>query len=154
LYSALAPGADTWAAERLSPEDHLAILIMLPDATYKEFTFNNREDLFKTYKTFFRRENTSLKKLESAEDLQADRYDQYVTLGKHIVKNADILIALWDGVDNGGIGGTSDVVKMWVKGRSINGEKVSYRNKPHILYHLPVRRQANLFPVQKNEITL
>lgn len=43
LYSALAPGADTWAAECLEGEDVLVYVEPLPDDMYKKYTFGGKE---------------------------------------------------------------------------------------------------------------
>lgn len=40
------------------------------------------------------------------------RPDCYQALGASLVQHADILLALWDGVENGAPGGTADVLRM------------------------------------------
>jgi len=49
-------------------------------------------------------------------------------LGAHLVTHADILLALWDGTDNGLVGGTADVV-----------DYAKSQNKP--IKHLQVERK-------------
>lgn len=187
LYSALAPGADTWAAQCLidgNVEDELVYVQALPDESYLDYTFGGiatkyapkrndyrsneafrvAEEAYQKAKLKYSKNKEIFEGLRKAaltdssilkdQDLDysndAIRIESYFRLGAYLVEKADVLITLWDGVDGGGVGGTSDVVKMWVKGRSQNGEKVNHRKTERTLYHLPVRRSKNLFPIRRN----
>lgn len=60
----------------------------------------------------------------------------YQKLAEYLVNNAHHLIALWDGIYNGKAGGTSEVVKLALKG----GASL-------VLHHLVTPRQQNPYPV-------
>ncbi len=84
---------------------------------------------------------------------------------------SNILIAIWDGVDTGLKGGTSDIVQMIIEGKNVSGDKHTYyqnsklifdnafirkSNKEGIdpkgiLYHILTRRQVNPYPVNRFE---
>lgn len=181
LYSALAPGADTWAAECLEGDDKLLYVEPLPDDMYKKYTFGGKdvekspkkegynsdeqwekahekykaqlavyEAKIKAFEKFKPNETVPTHKDPLADYDTADvRLKAYSELGNYLVTEADVLIALWDGVDGGGEGGTSDVVKKWIKGRGQNGEKITLKKTKRTLYHLPVKRSKNLRPVER-----
>ncbi|AWV97672.1 NAD-binding protein [Arcticibacterium luteifluviistationis] len=62
--------------------------------------------------------------------------EYYRRQGEYLVKNATMLIALWDGIFSGKLGGTSDIVKMALDASS---EKT--------IHHLICPRESNHFPV-------
>jgi hypothetical protein len=81
---------------------------------------------------------------------EKDRNEQYIKLGEFLVKNCYHLIALWDGVDGGGVGGTSDVVRMWQKGKGLSGNTIKKLKPNRILHHLICPRSKNYFPIYRN----
>lgn len=158
LCSALAPGADQWVAQCLAKEDKLVVVKTLPDGELKKYTFeiqspndpalSAKEDAF----DYFTQANQHNERVQLYYDSQRsftteERNRQFVQLGRFLSEHCDHLIALWDGVDGGGLGGTSDIVRMWVKGKGLDGKKINRPQQPQTLHQLVVPRQQNHFPI-------
>jgi hypothetical protein len=100
--SSLAAGSDQIFAEcALSTGNDL--MAVIPCEQY-ESTFNSAESLAAYWKLL---------------DSSADRFqlpfpapseEAYWAAGKHVVETTDLLVAVWDGLPAGGLGGTADVV--------------------------------------------
>ncbi len=95
----------------------------------------------------------------------------YVQTAEIIAGYSNILIALWDGVDTGLVGGTSDIVQMMIEGKNSNGQKHVYHQKKKtafdsakisrlhkqeidpkgIIYHILTRRKVNPYPINRFE---
>lgn len=61
--------------------------------------------------------NALLNKATSVYEINLNKINNnkaYLEAGKVVLAHSDILIAIWDGVENGGIGGTSDIVSRAV----------------------------------------
>ena len=69
-------------------------------------------------------------------ELRNEEKNDYKLLADRIVKEADHLIVVWDGVYTGKIGGTSDIAR-----------RVLETDRKVIIHHLVVPRESNLFPV-------
>ena len=111
VYSALAEGADILVA-RVAKELGIELKVILPynKAEYIH-SFSNIEAVD---------EFNSLLNYANSVDIVCNHTvinttECYELLGKELCKRCDILLALWDGVDNGKKGGTSDVVKYFNK---------------------------------------
>jgi hypothetical protein len=100
--SSLAEGADQlFALEVLAVGGRLRVVI--PCASYEE-AFKTSESR-KTYESLLRQaasKETLAFKLPSGE--------AFLAAGKHIVDTCEVLVAIWDGKQAKGIGGTADVV--------------------------------------------
>ncbi|MCR9062896.1 MAG: hypothetical protein NXI00_02960 [Cytophagales bacterium] len=156
LYSALAPGADLWVAECLEVTDQLVYVKIMPDEYHEKYTYGGYEKSLQPFHDLLKdRKNQSYNDITHSlidktldYSKEHDRKLAYQKLGEYLVKNASILVALWDGVDGGGEGGTSDVVNLWKTGRGIAGNRIKLPKQPRKLYHLICPREKNLFPVK------
>ena len=111
LISALAEGADTLVAEVAKELDvTLHLLIPYEEQEYLN-SFENKENIkkYKKLKEYSSRFEVNASVNKGAEEC-------YELLGKAIADRSNILIALYDGVDNGKRGGTSAVVKYQREG--------------------------------------
>lgn len=105
LLSPLAEGADRLAALEILrvPRGILHAILPLPADDY-ETDFTTPESL-----------NEFHRLLAAAADIlvlppQPSRPEAYLAVGCHLVNSCDILLAVWDELPAGGIGGTADVV--------------------------------------------
>lgn len=107
LHSPLASGADQLAADsaRAAGYHVRALLPFAPDHYRDDFSAGHERDEFN-------------RQLDSADEIFAlpcDRADgeaAYVLVGKAVVATADILVAIWDGGEGNGPGGTAHVVDL------------------------------------------
>jgi len=107
LHSPLASGADQLAADsaRAAGYHVRALLPFAPDDYRDDFVAGHERDEFN-------------RQLDSADEIFAlpgDRADgeaAYVLVGKAVVAAADILVAIWDGCEGNGPGGTAHVVDL------------------------------------------
>lgn len=78
--------------------------VILPSKWYEE-TFGSPDDLANYYRL--------LSVAVSTIELNHSRPSEaaYWDAGKHVVEQADVLVAVWDGRPAAGLGGTADVVK-------------------------------------------
>jgi hypothetical protein len=123
LLSALAEGADQLAAQvALSAEVHIPLYAVLPmpsESYEQDFqgealtTFHGLiEDATNVVELPLVPGNT----IASIAHQGHERDLQYESVGKYIVERCEILIALWDGTDNGLIAGTAAVVRFQREG--------------------------------------
>lgn len=112
LYSALAEGSDQLVAKLAQEITEMKLLVPLP-MEVKEYLAD-----FAT-----KAGRTSFQKLFSTADkvidmrTTGDHQDSYEALGYYLANQADILLALWNGVYNQKKGGTSEVVKAALQAR-------------------------------------
>jgi hypothetical protein len=107
LHTGLASGADQIAAKWARSRGYSvrAVLPFEPDEYRKDFEFNDELTDF---------DNA----LDAADEIvvlpgdRADAEDAYVLVGKHLVEAADLMIAIWDGEEGRGPGGTAHVVEL------------------------------------------
>lgn len=158
LLSALAKGADQWVAEcaRSLPNVTLFVPLTMTEADFIGSGFDKDSDQadIEYVETRLADPKTLVVKLygdslyANGQSLTSRQRDlQYEELGKFMVQHGHHLIALWDGVDGGGVGGTSDVVKMMVQGKSLLGGTIRHKKGPQHLYQYVVRRAKNHFPL-------
>ncbi len=106
LISPLAEGADMLVAEVVKEFDiKLWVIIPFKERCYlRTFQSRHSQKLYKKLKKYAFRFDV----------LNCDPYKKtnrcYRLLGERIVDMSDILIALWDGIDNGKEGGTSQTI--------------------------------------------
>lgn len=128
IVSPLAEGADRLVADRaltILNAELIAILPMSYELYKSDFSQNANvsenesekefEQLIAKAKWYAEIPPTysDLADIESNNDVRAQ---QYAAVAAHLIEMCDDLIAIWDGEDAKGIGGTSDVVKWWNTG--------------------------------------
>ncbi len=118
IYSALAEGTDCLVAEAVleHPSARLEVTLPLTKEEYeKDFMTESAQNRFRDL----------LKKAESVsvikppkqtgtptpEEIQDHRNESYLRAGQQIVRDCDLMIAVWDGKEAQGKGGTGDVVR-------------------------------------------
>lgn len=107
LHTALATGADQIAARsaRSSGYSIRAMLPFSPDDYRQDFEIGDELDEFD-------------RALDSADDIvalageRADPESAYVLVGKKLIEKADVIVAIWDGEEGRGPGGTAHVVEL------------------------------------------
>jgi len=103
FYSPVSPGADLLSA-RIALEHSIPLYVILP--------FNQDEYLLtfpaNDQKAFLQITNKAEEIIKLSDEKQDDVYQM---LGDFLVKNMDVLIAIWDGQEARGPGGTGDVVQ-------------------------------------------
>lgn len=103
FYSPVSPGADLLSA-RIAMELAIPLYVILPfnqDEYLQTFSANDR----KTFLQILNKADGVIKLLEEKQD------GVYQMLGDYLVNNMDVLIAIWDGREARGPGGTGDVVQ-------------------------------------------
>lgn len=110
----IATGADTLFAEvaigHFQGEIHL--IFPFPVEEYeKDFESNLEQEKFQLLRNHPRVSRTTV----VSETMEKSRSELYLTMGKRIVEDIDYLIAIWDELDSGKTGGTSDVVAYAMK---------------------------------------
>ncbi len=111
LHTPLATGADQLAATSAHAHGYYirALLPFAPDEYCRDFAEGHERDEF-------------LQQLHAADEsfalpgLRSDQDEAYVMVGKAVIAAADILIAIWDGGEGNGPGGTAHVVDLALRG--------------------------------------
>ena len=111
LHTPLATGSDQLAATSAHDRGFYvrALLPFAPDVYCKDFAEGDERDEF-------------VKQLNAAYEsfalpgLRSDQDEAYVMVGKAVIAAADILIAIWDGGEGNGPGGTAHVVDLALRG--------------------------------------
>ena len=107
LHTPLASGADQLAAKsaHMSGYHVRALLPFEPDEYRKDFEAGQELDQFEI----------ALSEAHEIVTIEGDRSDleaAYVLVGKAVIAAADILVAVWDGAEGNGPGGTAHVVDL------------------------------------------
>ena len=105
ILSPLAEGADRMAAKVILAEPDTILRVPMPlevEDYFQDFEGAKSQDEFRGY-------------LNRAEEMiflphAKNRKEAYRNVGRYVVDHCDVLIALWDGKDEKGIGGTGEVV--------------------------------------------
>ncbi|GAB3321184.1 hypothetical protein GCM10027299_15310 [Larkinella ripae] len=154
LISAYAKGADQLVAECAEqlPDTVFCLPLTMPAQHYSADNFADPEDESARLAFEKRLEKPATIRVGLFEDYSGQlttrqRKAGYEELGKFLTESCDHLIALWDGVDGGGVGGTSDVVRMMVLGKSLMGTTIKRPARPQALHQLVVPRRQNHFPI-------
>ena len=112
LLSPLAEGADRLAAE-VALSSQIKLLVPMPMAQKEyERDFPNTASLSEFRRLLAAADSQWEVRDELAKDRSATRTEQYAAVGDFIARKSDVLLLLWDGLDNEKIGGTA-----WVKKR-------------------------------------
>ena len=111
LHTPLASGADQLAADSARDNDFFirALLPFAPDEYRKDFALGAERDDYDRH----------LEAADSLFSLPGDRSEKdeaYVVVGKAVIAAADVLIAIWDGHEGAGRGGTAHVVDLALSG--------------------------------------
>ena len=110
LHTGLASGADQIAAKSARSSGYLvrAVLPFEPDEYRNDFAPGDELDEFE-------------RELEAADEIVAlpgarhDAEGAYVLVGQNLIEAADVLVAIWDGEEGHGPGGTAHVVELALK---------------------------------------
>ena len=105
--TALAEGADRLVAERILGEPGARLEVVLPMA---------REDYARDFSTPGSAEEFEafLKRADAVHPLPSppsSRAEAYARAGRYVVDHCDVLVALWDGLPEAGVGGTAEIVR-------------------------------------------
>jgi len=75
---------------------------------------------------------------------------QYLAAGLHVANHCHLLLALWDGRDNGGTGGTAEIVRYYLGGplpgarrATDNLRQMLAGDDDSLVLHVPVRRRSS-----------
>ncbi|SRR5579862_1966034 len=155
LMSALAEGADRLVAS-VALEFNIPVVACLPmeKSLYEcDFKTNESRDEFKALlQNASRIVTLSLVQgetlVEHAKAQDHKRNLQYQNLAVYLVTQCQILIALWDGVDSGLVGGTSSVVHMQLSGDIDSNHPIDFPETGPVL-HVVTPRIGNPEPVGK-----
>ena len=108
--SALAEGADTIFAQE-AQNAQIPTKFVLPfalDEYKKDFSENGIEEL----ENLIEKNNNKFEVVGSLKNhTKTERNEAYLAVGKKIVDDADIVLAVWDGKPAKGTGGTGDIVE-------------------------------------------
>jgi len=119
LLSPLADGADRFVAEiflqKQKEHGHLSLIVPMP-FDKKRYMEDFDEASKKDFLEF-------LTKSDEIFEVEHQTKSGYLDVGRYVVDNAEILLALWDGTYNGKIGGTGEVVEY---AKSNNHEVVHF----------------------------
>ncbi len=135
IISPLADGSDRIIAEVLMNGFAANLIVPLPFEK-DEYTKDFSEDSKKQFDSYLEKAS-NLYEVDSLET--NSRKECYFNVGKEVVNQCNVLIALWDGKPANGIGGTGDIVKYAKKKRkailyiNTNSLKVEYINFEGIL---------------------
>lgn len=168
LVSALAEGADRLAAKvALAPDVGVRLVVPLPmPIELYEQDFENVSVLETPRETLIVEKDSRqefralLVKAELVFDLDpvdgvdwdavanggVERDRQYESVGKYIAQQSQILIALWDGVESGRVGGTSEVVRLQSEGVPKLDPCALEASEGLPVYHVLTPRVKNPFP--------
>lgn len=154
LVSGLAEGADTVATE-VALEMDMAVTAVLPmplESYSEDFT----GDALEKFRSLVKGDGVKVLELpvsdgKSISDLSdaANRDAQYAMLRDYIIRRSNLLVAVWDGADNGLPGGTSDVVLGYLSGEAGNPpakvamDAVLTNDCGDVVVWLPVKRKSN-----------
>lgn len=111
VLSPLAEGADRLVArEALARRARLMVLLPLEQKDYEE-DFETEESLIEFRELLGKAETVLTLPQGYARD------HQYAMVGACVARHSDILIALWDGENEAGVGGTAQIVRFRLHGR-------------------------------------
>jgi hypothetical protein len=147
LLSPLAEGADTLVAE-VALELGIQLIVPLPlplDLYAKDFS-NQTIDVFKkllvnatfSFEIPFQQGANRI----NAATAGPERSEQYLAAGHFIVQHAQVMITIWDGIDNGKKGGTANIVQLMLEGD--DGDICDEQIQPGCVFHLKAQRAINV----------
>lgn len=151
LLSPLADGADRLAAEvALRPEigARLVVPLPMPKAMYEaDFDADSLDEFNKLLAQSDHWFEIPLVAGAAAVSQQSPERDlQYEAVGKYIAHESQILLALWDGVHLGKVGGTSEIVKFQTEGLPAGRACDLLPPELFPVYHIVTPRVSNPAP--------
>ena len=107
LHTALASGSDQLAAKsaRSTGYSVRALLPFSPDDYRHDFSIGDERDEFE-------RELDAADEVAALPGDRAAAEDAYVSVGKKMIEASDVIVAIWDGEEGRGPGGTAHVVEL------------------------------------------
>lgn len=124
ILTPLAEGADRLIAKEALklPGSRLEVVLPLAKEDYrKDFETEASCGEFEALQSRARRpvalRKTLLRKEFTDDEQTAIRRQAYAEVGRYVVQHSDLLIAIWDGQESGGIGGTADIIEYAKKRR-------------------------------------
>lgn len=149
FISPLAEGADRLAARvALKMGARLVVPLPMPQAMY-EADFANEKSRTEFHELLGQADYSFQVPLLSPPQMMSiqgtARDLQYQEAGKYIARESQIVIALWNGVDNGKVGGTASVVRFQTEGMDEDIDDLQPRELFPV-YHIPTPRKSNPDP--------
>ncbi len=154
VLSPLAEGGDRLVAEvGLELDAHLVVPLVLPVELYME-DFQAPESKAQFERLMARAEVIHLPLLGGdPEPLRVHgplRDRQYLAAGLFVASHCHVLIAMWDGSEGGGVGGTAQIVRYYLGGpvpgarrASDNQRQMLSGDDDSLVLHFPVRRESD-----------
>jgi hypothetical protein len=160
LLSALAEGADRLAARAaLSVETRVQLFVPLPlprhlyERDFCHLSYHDTKQSLLEFRELIRQADGSfelpLAEGNTLEGLAEDagmRDHQYDMVGRYISQESQILIALWDGLETGLVGGTSSVVRYQTEGVPSSNPFVLDTPEGFPAYHILTPRRSCPYP--------
>lgn len=161
MLTMLAEGADRLAAE-VALECGVELIAVSPMPLYEyEKDFSNGNSLLHFRSLWNRaKERIELPPVADKDDsiIGINRERQYASGGAFLAAHSQILIALWDGSDNGKLGGTAFVVKSKLSG-DYSAWRHSSRDESPLripdtgpVYHIEAKREQNAGNTNNNSV--
>lgn len=103
LLSPLADGADRFVAQIFLEQNIGRLIVPMPfdqERYMEDFDAESKAEFL-----------AFLERAERVFPVERVSQSGYLDVGRYVVDTCDILLAIWDGIDNGKVGGTSDIVK-------------------------------------------
>jgi len=136
IVTGMAEGADQMAVALRPPDWVVDAILPFPEEEYvKDFLHSaadERKNVVSEFKATLRKAVTVVE-LPMTEELRRDRQSAYGRLGRFLVGEIDLLVAVWDGEAEEGPGGTAEVVRRcldahipvaWITTRSKDADGV------------------------------
>ena len=141
IVSALAEGADRLAVKNLQDNWVFEAILPMPREDYVEDFGPDEQAPARLELTQLRARAASVTELVSAQPGAADdrhsRNASYQRLGAFLVRQIDILVAVWDGEKAGGPGGTAEVIALALDaGKSVIWIDPEHAGVPHRIISL------------------
>lgn len=106
-FTCLAKGADQLFAETLM-KDRIPYCAVIPSDNYED-TFTDKETLEKYQLLIKNAEQEKILSFNQPEE------KAFYEAGKYVADSSDLLIAIWNGEDSKGLGGTADIVNYCLR---------------------------------------
>jgi hypothetical protein len=156
LLSPLAEGADRLAAEvALEVGARLVVPLPMPQHLYEQ-DFESPDSPPDSLKEFHRLLAHTRHRIPPPVPTEEDKKTfahpkaarnwQYEAMGKYIARESQILIALWDGIDSGRVGGTAEIVRFQLEGIPCPSECNLQPQELFPVYHILTPRLSNPHP--------
>ena len=150
IVSPLAEGGDQLVAEvGLELGAHLIVPLPLPVELYRD-DFSSEESLARFERLMAQAQVVRLQCPESGLEVAGPARDrQYLMAGLYVANHCHVLCALWDGSDEGGLGGTAHIVRYYLGGplpgarrAGDNLRQMLSGDDDSLVRHFPVRRNS------------